>query len=142
MFEQSEFISANKLFLYSSRFYFILYEVESPLKLRFNRFGDKYTEQPKLTLDQFLEVDEKIRYNKEETGLNNTLAEQNHLIKRRFYNTSDNMLEFRQQLSKFDFRNKQLVRPTFDTYFMRLAELAATRSNCMKKGNGAVITKD
>jgi dCMP deaminase len=34
------------------------------------------------------------------------------------------------------------VRPTFDTYFMRMAELAASRSNCMKKGNGAVITKD
>jgi len=36
----------------------------------------------------------------------------------------------------------ELVRPTFDTYFMRLAELAASRSNCMKRGNGAVITLD
>lgn len=34
------------------------------------------------------------------------------------------------------------MRPTFDTYFMKLAELAASRSNCMKKGNGAIITKD
>jgi len=25
---------------------------------------------------------------------------------------------------------------------MRLAELAASRSNCMKKGNGAIIAKD
>jgi len=34
------------------------------------------------------------------------------------------------------------VRPSFDTYFMRLAELAASRSNCMKKGIGAIIVKD
>ena len=34
------------------------------------------------------------------------------------------------------------MRPTFDTYFMRLAELASSRSNCMKRGNGAIITKD
>ena len=34
------------------------------------------------------------------------------------------------------------MRPTFDTYFMRLAELAASRANCMKRGNGAIITKD
>ena len=35
-----------------------------------------------------------------------------------------------------------MVRPSFDTYFMRMAELAASRSNCMKKGNGAIVAKD
>ena len=34
------------------------------------------------------------------------------------------------------------MRPSFDTYFMRMAELAASRSNCMKRGNGAVIVHD
>jgi len=34
------------------------------------------------------------------------------------------------------------VRPGFDRYFMRIAELASTRSNCMKKANGAVIVQD
>ena len=46
------------------------------------------------------------------------------------------------ELSNFKFDNKELVRPSFDTYFMRMAELAASRSNCMKRGNGAVIAKD
>ncbi len=34
------------------------------------------------------------------------------------------------------------MRPEFDTYFIRLAELAASRSNCMKDGMGAIITMD
>ena len=129
--------------LHSSRFYFLLYEVESPVKFRCARFARKYTEvQPKLSIEQFIDLDDKIRYNTEEYSLHNILAEQNHLIKRRFYNTSDDMLEFRKTLGKFNFRNPQLVRPSFDTYFMRMAELASSRSNCMKRGNGAVITKD
>lgn len=33
------------------------------------------------------------------------------------------------------------IRPDWDTYFMRLAFLASTRSNCMKRRVGAVIVK-
>lgn len=64
------------------------------------------------------------------------------LIKRKFYNREETIKGFYKELSLFSFTNTQLVRPTFDTYFMRLAELAASRSNCMKKGNGAIIVKD
>ena len=45
-------------------------------------------------------------------------------------------------LKNFDFKSKQLVRPEFDTYFSRMADIAASRSNCMKAGIGAVIAKD
>ena len=81
--------------------------MESPLKFRFARFGTKYTNvQPENTLESFIDLDDKIRYNTEKYGLYNILAEQNHLIKRRFYNTTQDLLEFRQTLSKFDFKNK------------------------------------
>ena len=50
--------------------------------------------------------------------------------------------DFYKELSLYKFDNPELVRPTFDTYFMRLAELAASRSGCMKEGNGAIIAKD
>ena len=112
------------------------------MKLRWNRFSLKYQKQEALSLEQFIDLDDKIKFNSDEYSLHNILAEQNHLIKRRFYNKTDDLLEFRQSLSKFDFKNPQLVRPSFDTYFMRLAELASARSNCMKRGNGAIITKD
>ncbi len=36
----------------------------------------------------------------------------------------------------------ELVRPCWDSYFMRLAFLASTRSNCMKRRVGAVLVKD
>ena len=52
------------------------------------------------------------------------------------------MMAFHKSLRDFQFNNKELIRPSFDTYFLRLAELAASRANCMKRGNGAIITKD
>jgi dCMP deaminase len=64
------------------------------------------------------------------------------LIKRVFLNRGISITDFFKELDEFKFDNKELVRPTFDTYFMRLAELAASRSNCMKRGNGAIVTKD
>lgn len=64
------------------------------------------------------------------------------LIRHRFYNRTKNIDDFYKELKLYQFDNMELVRPSFDTYFMRLAELAASRSNCMKRGNGAVIAKD
>ena len=63
------------------------------------------------------------------------------MIKRTFHNSAS-LDDFQVELDEFDFSNKELVRPQWDTYFMRLAELAAQRSNCMKRGNGAIIVKD
>ena len=63
-------------------------------------------------------------------------------IKRKFFNRGRDIKEFYKELDLFNFADKELVRPSFDTYFMRMAELAASRSNCMKKGNGAVVAKD
>ena len=117
--------------------------MDSPLRLRYDRFKNKYSQkQQNLKLEEFIDLDDKLKYNTDEYSLYNIVGEQQHLIKRRFYNKTDDLLEFRQELSKFDFKNSQLVRPHFDTYFMRLAELASSRSNCMKRGNGAIITKD
>jgi dCMP deaminase len=38
-----------------------------------------------------------------------------------------------------DVLNKEHMRPSWDTYFIRLAELAATRSNCMQYHSGCVV---
>lgn len=42
------------------------------------------------------------------------------------------------QGKRYNFR----VRPTWDEYFMHIAELAATRSTCLRRQVGAVIVKD
>mmetsp|Transcript_24796 Transcript_24796/g.24307 ORF Transcript_24796/g.24307 Transcript_24796/m.24307 type:complete len:178 (-) Transcript_24796:80-613(-) len=50
--------------------------------------------------------------------------------------------DFYKILDDYNFENPDLVRPCFDKYFMKLAWLAASRSNCMKRGNGAIVVKD
>ena len=86
-------------------------------------------------------MDDKIKFNTEEFSLFVTSEEKKHCIRRRFHNKTDNITQFRDQLDTYDFKNPELVRPSFDTYFMRLAWIAASRSNCMKAGIGAVIAK-
>jgi dCMP deaminase len=39
-------------------------------------------------------------------------------------------------------RSASKARPSWDQYFMRIAELAATRSTCLRRQVGAVIVKD
>lgn len=51
-----------------SRFYFICYEVDAPMKLRHRRFLQKYKQQ-KLTLEEFVDFDDKIKFNNDEFSL-------------------------------------------------------------------------
>jgi len=44
-----------------------LYEVDSPLKLRYGRFAEKY--KVKTSIEDFVELDDKIRFNTEEFHL-------------------------------------------------------------------------
>jgi len=110
------------------------------MKIRYQRFLRKYKKE-KLTLEEFVDTDDKIKFNSEEFSLFITSEEKQHHIKRRFHNKTDDIVEFYDQLKNFSFRDPQLVRPSWDTYFMRLAEIAASRSNCMKAGIGAIIAK-
>lgn len=45
-------------------------------------------------------------------------------------------------LVEFNFLDTNMVRPCWDKYFLRLADLVATRTNCMKRAVGAVIVND
>lgn len=45
-------------------------------------------------------------------------------------------------LRSLDLTNPERLRPSWDTYFMHLSDLAARRSNCMKRRVGCIIVKD
>ncbi|KAJ2852748.1 Deoxycytidine monophosphate (dCMP) deaminase [Coemansia brasiliensis] len=45
-------------------------------------------------------------------------------------------------LDRIDLTNKERLRPSWDTYFMLLSELASHRSNCMKRRVGCILVKD
>ena len=56
-------------YLNSSRFYFVLYEVTSPLRLRYERFVEKYKMKKNSSMDDFIDLDDKIMFNTEEYSL-------------------------------------------------------------------------
>ena len=45
-------------------------------------------------------------------------------------------------LSNVNLTDPTRLRPSWDAYFMRLANLAALRSNCMKRQVGCVLVRD
>lgn len=57
-------------------------------------------------------------------------------------NNFSSIEELENHLDTIDFRDKQRVRPNWDSYFMTLANLASQRSNCMKRRVGCVLVKD
>lgn len=45
-------------------------------------------------------------------------------------------------LQALDLTSEDRIRPSWDQYFMRLADLAAQRSNCMKRLVGCVLVRE
>ena len=46
-----------------SRFYYITYEVDSPIKQRYKNFKKKYQNQKDWSLEQFVDLDDLIKFN-------------------------------------------------------------------------------
>lgn len=83
-----------------SRFYFLCYEVDAPLKIRHQRFLTKYKAE-KLSIEEFIDYDDKIKFNTEEYSLYVGAADKQTFIKRRFQNKTQNLMEFHTELRKF-----------------------------------------
>jgi len=58
------------------------------------------------------------------------------------FNNTKSPTDLISQLEKIDFLDEKLLRPDFDTYFIRIAMLVAKRSNCFRRAVGAVIVKE
>ncbi|PXF42377.1 Deoxycytidylate deaminase [Gracilariopsis chorda] len=58
------------------------------------------------------------------------------------YNDFESVSHFHNNLQHLDFSDPRRLRPSWDTYFMSLARLAAQRTNCMKRKVGCVITRN
>lgn len=59
-----------------------------------------------------------------------------------FVNKYETIDEFHAELGLFDFSDKEHLRPGWDRYFMKLSQVVAKRSNCMKRAVGCVIVRD
>ena len=64
-------------------------------------------------------------------------------ITRTFVNSYKTVEAFhKNSLQQFDFSDPEIIRPSWDRFFMQLAYLVSQRTNCMKRGVGCVIVKD
>lgn len=50
--------------------------------------------------------------------------------------------ELQTHLGSLDLFNGERLRPSWDSYFMTLSELAARRCNCMKRRVGAILVRN
>lgn len=114
---------------------FVLHvSVDAPMSMRFSRFKTKNSQQD-ASLDDFVSRNDTLLYTER-------LVEVCNLAQVKIINTSESVKDLFVKLEELDLLNKTRLRPTWDSYFMRLADLAALRSNCMKRRVGCVIVRD
>ncbi|KAH6655676.1 cytidine deaminase-like protein [Truncatella angustata] len=116
----------------SRRPFFILLSVDAPLTVRWHRHQSRST-QPTSLEDFVTESDENLY-----SPINGAMT----LMSRaavRLLNTSSDLAHLYATLGKLDLTNADRLRPSWDAYFMSLSNLAAQRSNCMKRAVGCVL---
>lgn len=130
--------------------YFILVYVDAPLMTRFQRAVTcgEYEDED---LSAFVWEDDRLRFETHKTGddiKNALLKDQLSLAalekasRLKIFNTWNSIEDLFRELRKVSFTDVERMRPSWDTYFMSLARLAAQRTNCMKRRVGCVIAKN
>eukprot|EP00347_Sterkiella_histriomuscorum_P003297 403364826 len=109
----------------------LIFSVQAPTLDRFTRFSKQ---QPEVPLQEFLALDDICTYG--------SMNDNSLKITKTFVNSGESIDKFYSQLKLFNFKNNELVRPLWDTYFLRMCEIIASRSNCMKRSVGCVIVND
>lgn len=122
--------------VFSRRPFFILVSVDAPLMVRWRRYqaGAPPSPASAVSLEEFATESDDHLY----SGSSGALS----LISRatiRLLNTSSSLAHLYATLGKLDLTNPDRLRPSWDSYFMSLASLAAQRSNCMKRAVGCVL---
>ncbi len=121
---------------------FFLFHVTAPAEVRFERIRARDREEDPQTFEAFLEIEKLEMENAEKTkqNLKGTFA----LAERTILNDGD-LNELHDKVDSAlaavseDFR---LSRPSWDDYFMGIAKVVASRSNCVKRKVAALIVKD
>ncbi|KAF8464400.1 cytidine deaminase-like protein [Kalaharituber pfeilii] len=119
--------------------FFILVSVDAPVSVRWKRYKDRCEslslEAP--SLEEFVRKSDAHMYHHTH-GLASLV--QRATIK--LLNSSASISTLYSKLQQLDLVDEARLRPTWDAYFMRLASLAAQRSNCMKRRVGCVIVQE
>ncbi|EAZ63592.2 deoxycytidylate deaminase [Scheffersomyces stipitis CBS 6054] len=123
--------------------FFLHISIDAPMNLRFKRWHHRFKslanshQKDEYTFEQFVFRNDELLF-----SVRNPLIEINNQAQVKIINTSGSIKELYVKLSELNLLDSSRLRPTWDSYFMRLADLAALRSNCMKRRVGAVIVHE
>jgi dCMP deaminase len=117
--------------------FFMLVSVDAPLLHRFRR-------SPRSNLEDFVREDDVLVYGDTDkyTSFTLPLCQLNENVKLQILNSFDNIPDLHAYLDRLNLLDPSRLRPSWDSYFMTLASLAAQRSNCMKRRVGAILVRD
>lgn len=124
--------------------FFVHISIDASLRLRMNLLN---SEIQNFDVEKFVDVVDRYDYD----SCSIKLREQSHFkfkildadVKTLHSRLSASIGDQLQMLQNADSKElKPPLRPDWDTYFMKLATLAASRSNCMKRRVGCVIVRD
>lgn len=114
--------------------FFLHISIDAPIDLRFKRFSIK--QKKNISIEEFIRQSDEFLFSS-----TNPLIEINNQAQIKIVNTSTSIKSLYVKLSELNLLNQERLRPTWDSYFMRLADLAALRSNCMKRRVGCVVVR-
>jgi dCMP deaminase len=113
---------------------FITYEIDSPIMSRYERYVKKYGD--KIDFMEFAKIDDDIRFN---TQYMKCKDENSRVKIKKCFKNAGGLEDLIGKILKHISTDSRMYRPDWKHYFMRLAHVAASRSNCMKRSVGALI---
>lgn len=119
--------------------FFLLVSVDAPVSVRWQRFRERCAARqlPPPSLDDFvLRNDDHLFAPR--TGLSALFQR----AQMKLLNSAASLSALGQALRSLDLADEARLRPSWDQYFMQLADLAAHRSNCMKRRVGCCIVRE
>ena len=119
--------------------FFLLISVDAPIQVRWKRYRARCNSADIAapTFEDFV-----LQHDEQMYRAKGGLA---HFLDRaqlRLLNPSDSLDHLHDGIRSLDLSSDQRLRPSWDEYFMQLANLAAQRSNCMKRRVGCVVVRD
>ncbi|ODQ64817.1 hypothetical protein NADFUDRAFT_8440, partial [Nadsonia fulvescens var. elongata DSM 6958] len=118
----------------SKRPFFLHIAVDAPLLIRWKRYQER---NGPVQLEEFSRLSDEQLYSRL-NGLTAVLKKAKVTI----VNPSHNLELLYFRLNNLNLFDPTRLRPSWDAYFMRLADLAALRSNCMKRQVGCVLVRE
>lgn len=120
--------------LFLKRPFVLLVTVDASLMIKFQRYKLKHQD---ITLEKFCSVaDDHL------LSVNNRHCKIQDQAQIRLINNSVNFDSLYHSITQINLTDPERLRPEWDSYFMHFADLAAMRSNCMKRRVGCVIVKN